>query len=188
MKKGFTLIEIVIVIVVLSIMGVFTFTFLSNSAETYQMMRTQRELYQEGTYMLERISRELRDGTYISGLAANSITFQKTNYASTIDNSQNVNFYQDGSDLKRSSANNPNKIIAKNISSISITSNPSPLTNQENTTFPIAIVLSRDGQSVTLSTTICPKNYCSGGPSDLTCSSANRDGRSFNRDYQDVIQ
>lgn len=61
MKKGFTLVEIVMVIVVLSILGLFTFSFLISNTRTYQIMRGQTELYQDGMYLMERISRDITD-------------------------------------------------------------------------------------------------------------------------------
>jgi prepilin-type N-terminal cleavage/methylation domain-containing protein len=64
MKKGFTLIELILVIVIGSIVSVFTFSFIYNSIQTYRLMRTQRQLHQEGAYALERITRELRDASY----------------------------------------------------------------------------------------------------------------------------
>ncbi len=61
MQKGFTLIELVMVIVVLSIISLFTFSFLISNSRTYQIMKGQGELYQDGMYLMERISRDLID-------------------------------------------------------------------------------------------------------------------------------
>lgn len=193
-QRGFTLIEAVMVVVVLSILSLFTFSFMISSSRTYAMLKTQGDLYQEAAYMLERISRELRDGTYISGSTASSINFQKVNYSQTYDGSLNVSFYQSGSNLLRSSTNNPNVPFGSNITGFSITPNPSPYTTQENTVFTVTVIAENlsdpdtaNRQKVSLTTTVCPKNYCSAGPGSSSCT-ANYNGRSYNRDYNEVIQ
>jgi len=61
MNKGFTLIEAIIVIVILGIIGGFTVSFLVSSTRTYQIMKIQGELYQEGLYIIERISHDIID-------------------------------------------------------------------------------------------------------------------------------
>ena len=65
-NKGFTLIEIVTVIVVLGILSVFTFSFIDNAVKTYMIGSKQRMLYQEASYIMERITRELRDARSVS--------------------------------------------------------------------------------------------------------------------------
>jgi prepilin-type N-terminal cleavage/methylation domain-containing protein len=202
MKKGFTLIEIVMVIVVLSIIGLFTFSFLMSSTRTYQMMKTQGVLYQEASYMLERLTRELRDGTYTPSVSANSITFQRTYNAyaadSRIDGNAYIGFNQDSSNIRRASSGTlplpVGQYIGGNVTSFSIAPNPDPFTTQENTAFTITIVVEDlnnpdtvNRQKVLLTTTVCPKNYCGGGPITSTCI-PNYNGRSFNRDYQEYVQ
>lgn len=65
-NKGFTIIELVTVIVVLSILGVFTFSFMDNAIKTYSLIKEQSPLYADGAYIMERITRELSDATIIS--------------------------------------------------------------------------------------------------------------------------
>ncbi len=186
--KGFTLIEVATVIVVLSIIGVFTFSFLMQSADTYRTMRIQTELHQEASYLLERISREIKDATYISSITSSSISFRRANYSEIIDKSPNVSFFFDGTSLIRSSTNNVNKPVARNVKSFSVAPDPSPLSNDESTRFTISVSLaSPNGQTVTDTVVICPKNYCSMGPNSFTCM-RNVGGRSFNGDYYDVVQ
>jgi len=185
MNKGLTLIEIIITIVVLAIVSLFTFSFINTSAKTYQMVKTQNGLYFEAAYALERISRELNDATYVISFLSNSIVFQKVNYSTTVDNKQFVDYHLNGTDIIRASSTvSPpvaGQVIASNASVFSITATGT----LENTSYNIIITLSRDSQTVTLSTTVCPKNYCGNA---LSVCTANRLGRSFNRDYYDVIQ
>jgi prepilin-type N-terminal cleavage/methylation domain-containing protein len=195
-NKGFTLIEIVIVIVVLSILGVFTFSFLSSSAKTYQMMRDQRDLHQEAAYAMERISRELRDGTCISAFSGTSIDLQKA-HPTQMSNSHNLRFAYSPDPLSANLyilyrwdlINGQSKMMAKNAPQtfnqyFSYQPNNPAIT--EDDTFIITVIATKNNQTVTLSTTVCPKNYRSGGP--FICSSGvNYYGRSFNGDYHDII-
>jgi prepilin-type N-terminal cleavage/methylation domain-containing protein len=64
-KKGFTMIELVTVIVVLSILGLFTFSFIEHASKTYLLGKGQSALYLEGVYIMERITRELSDATQV---------------------------------------------------------------------------------------------------------------------------
>jgi prepilin-type N-terminal cleavage/methylation domain-containing protein len=66
-NKGFTLIEIVTVIIILGIISAFSMSFLLDNSRTYQMMKIQRELYQDGVYIIERISRDIRDSNRVDG-------------------------------------------------------------------------------------------------------------------------
>lgn len=192
MNRGFTVIEIIITIVVLAIVSVFTFSFVMSSASIYQSMRSQNDLYFDGVYVIERISRELKDATNVS-ISPNSIIFQKVNYTGTVDSKPYVGFYWDGTVLRRASSNTipppyggSSLTIGNNVTSFLVTSNGS----QENVEITVRITLSRNTETMTLSTTICPKNYCSGGSGVLgaSCTTANRSGRSFNWDYYDVVQ
>jgi prepilin-type N-terminal cleavage/methylation domain-containing protein len=197
-NKGFTLIEIVIVIVVLSIVGVFTFSFLADSAKTYQMMRDQRDLHQEAAYVLERISRELRDTTCVfpGSFPGVSIYLQKA-HPTLMSNSLNSWFFY-SNDLQNPNlyilyrwdlTSIPPKMMAKNAPRtfnqyFDYQSNNATIA--EDDTFTVTVVATKNSQTVTLSTTVCPKNYRSGGP--FNCALGNNNtGRSFNRDYYDVI-
>jgi len=82
-SKGFTLIEIVIVILILSIVSTITIKFLIDGLKIYTMTVNQKTLYDEGKLALERMVRDIRDARSIitpsSGGSGNSIMFQRTN-------------------------------------------------------------------------------------------------------------
>src|SRR5512138_1588881 len=94
--RGFTFIEIVIVVVVLGVLSGFTFGFIKYIVQTYTTGSKQRMLYQEASYTMERITRELRDAKSMCNSVGtctpvdqpgdlDEITFQKVHTDSSID-------------------------------------------------------------------------------------------------------
>ena len=59
-SKGFTLIEVIVVIVILSIASAITIYFLINSIKIYTMTVKQKTLMDEGKVALERMCRDIR--------------------------------------------------------------------------------------------------------------------------------
>ena len=78
-SKGFTLIEIIIVIVILSIVSAITIKFLVDSLRIYTMTVNQKTLLDEGRLALERMCRDIRDARSITGTTATSVTFVRNN-------------------------------------------------------------------------------------------------------------
>jgi prepilin-type N-terminal cleavage/methylation domain-containing protein len=196
-NKGFTLIEIVTVIVVLGILGAFSLTFIDNAIKTYMIASKQRMLYQEGTYILERITREVRDSVSY-GVDPFPYSFFKRIHVTPnppyIDDNPYIRYALSGSNLQRYSriflGDRTNQLFGRNVTSYTMTRNPNPLTPNIDT-FTFTITLAKDGEIVTLSATICPKNYCSAGYlTGLFGALCTPDyaGRNFNGDYEDVIQ
>ena len=211
MNRGFTLIELVVVIVISSIVSVFTFSFIYHSIRTYNLLRTQRQLYEDGAYALERITRDLRDASFNVSAGA-GISFMKPSWSAlqapnVVDRNPFVRYYRSGTDLYRCSdttsdsvcLSNPsvsptNKLLASNIGTFTVQLNDqgtacpsSNLPACQDDSFTITIGLAKDSQSLTLSTTVTPKNYCTGGTSAGSCSSNDYANRSFNGDYSDVV-
>lgn len=210
MNKGFTLIELVIVIVIASMVSVFTFAFLYGSIQAYRLLKVQRQLHQEASYALERITRDLRDASSIVSVGA-GISFVKPartaiQAPNVVDINPFVRYYRSGADLYRCSdpatisvcLSNPlasptNRLLARNVGVFTvgadnretpcISSNPAAC---QDDSFTVTISLTKGEQSVTLSTTVTPKNYCAGGPSGGPCN--DYENRSFNGDYQDVVK
>jgi prepilin-type N-terminal cleavage/methylation domain-containing protein len=83
LQGGFTLIEIIIVIVILSIVSVITINFLVTSLRTYSMVVNQKTLLDEGKLALERMCRDIRNAQSIATPAAggsgSQIIFARTN-------------------------------------------------------------------------------------------------------------
>jgi prepilin-type N-terminal cleavage/methylation domain-containing protein len=212
-NKGFTLIEIVTVIVVLGILSVFTFSFIDNAVKMYSIGSKQRMLYQEASYIMERISRELRDAQWItqSMFYADSVYFYKRDLSATnlLDQRRCVLFLKDSNNnLYRFSANtcdllwnpslSPNNIIGKHVNRFE----PSFVSVSPHLNDRLNIILElTDPQDGTIKTTlqeaISPKNLksysCSSVPPTfpfIACPSSpdNYANRSFNGDYEDVVQ
>jgi prepilin-type N-terminal cleavage/methylation domain-containing protein len=75
LQNGFTLIEIIVVIVILSIVSAITIKFMVDSIKIYTMTVNQKTLFDEGKLALERMCRDIRDARSITGTTASSITF-----------------------------------------------------------------------------------------------------------------
>ena len=185
--KGFTLIEIVTIVVVLGILGAFTFTFIDNAIKTYMLAKRQGNLYQEASYMMERITRELRDAnlmcTLLFGMFSlctpNSSTyaiFERSN-VTPMDNKKSIIIYRSGDQLRRysfSGFTSTDNILGKKVSQFIINRENAGTCNEA---LLVTLTLTDGDQTTTLITRVSPKNF-SGPYSD----------RCFNSDYYDCIQ
>jgi len=179
-KKGFTMIELVTVIVVLSILSLFTFSFVGNASKTYTLVKGQSVLYAEGFYIMERITRELGDATTVTQpptpapSSSGTLTFTKA-HPTSIDPSSTVTFKRDGRNLLRNSI-----VIGNNINSFLVTRNSASSTGDETITVELELTSLTDSSipPFSITTKITPNNY----------GTANYTGRSFNGDYDEVIQ
>ncbi len=142
-NKGFTLIEMIVTLVILSIISVFGWTFFSSNARTYVNMRNQRTVFQEGAYITERVTRELRDAT---GSSPCGTTFTLA-HGTPADPSTTVAYVLSSGQLTRNGI-----LIGDNISNFSVTG-----------TSCCTVALTRGGISFT--SIVCPKNIpgASGG-------------------------
>jgi prepilin-type N-terminal cleavage/methylation domain-containing protein len=198
--RGFTLIEIVTVIVVLGILSVFTFSFIDIVVKTYMIGSKQRMLYQEASFVAERITRELRDAqiVYIMNPGTdNSVLdlFTKA-HGTTMDSTTRVIFSRNvmNNNLIRFGTMSPvigGKVTRFRIDYENCTAGPFFINcsgANPNGTIQITVALTDPdiplsdvaSKTVTLITKITPKNYI---PTINQYS-----GRSFNGDYADVIQ
>jgi prepilin-type N-terminal cleavage/methylation domain-containing protein len=122
-NQGYTLVEIIIVIVILGVIGGITFKFVAYGVEAFKKSGARKELYDQGRLALERMVRELRDGKEITDCSSNSITFKKAHPAQAADNIEEVKFELDGTDLKRvgdPSGTPQTAILASNVTSFQV--------------------------------------------------------------------
>lgn len=152
MAKGFTLIEMIITIVVLGILGVFTFAFFGNYMNTYTMMRDRRIYHQEAVYIIERIARELRNASTVT--STNPLVFQIPAPGTPADTSTTITYTLSGQQLNRTGNVSGTILMGDNINTFSVSAVTSPVTNCYN------ITVQRGTESY--STTVCPKNVTSG--------------------------
>jgi prepilin-type N-terminal cleavage/methylation domain-containing protein len=122
-QKGYTLIEIVIVIVILGIIGAFTFQMVGAAVQAFQKSSARKDLYDQGRLALERMVRELRDTKEVTHSSSSSVTFKKAHPTQAADNIEEVKFERVGSDLKR--VGDPNgtpvtAVLASNVSSFTV--------------------------------------------------------------------
>jgi prepilin-type N-terminal cleavage/methylation domain-containing protein len=162
-SKGFTLIEIIVVIVILSIASAITIKFLVDSLRIYTMTVNQKTLLDEGKLALERMCRDIRDARRIIGSTASSITFTRTHATPGGDGaSENIRFDLSGTTLRKvkntdASGNGGTPYpVADNITSFTV--------NNTTNEIQLQLTLSRaSGENVTLQTKVYPKNL----PEDL---------------------
>jgi prepilin-type N-terminal cleavage/methylation domain-containing protein len=172
-NKGFTIIELVTVILILSILGLFTFSFIDNAIKSYTLVKNQSGLYADGTYIMERITRELSDASDVTNPAPGqtSSTLGFTKVHTGIDTSLAVTFQQDNRNLLRNGT-----LIGTNVRTFNVTR------GAIDGTIAVTLELNSLGDasipSFVLRTTVIPNNY----------PTANYTGRSFNGDYYETIQ
>ena len=156
LQRGFTLIEIVIVIVILSIVSAITIYFLVSSLRVYTMTVNQKTLFDEGKLALERMSRDIRDANSITGSSATSITFIRTNATGAGQDIANetITFQLTGTTLEKLKASPAvTSAIAENVSAFTVT-------RAADDEIKLVLTLSLGtGENVTLQTKVYPKNF-----------------------------
>ncbi|OGP49906.1 MAG: hypothetical protein A2Y79_02905 [Deltaproteobacteria bacterium RBG_13_43_22] len=93
---GFTMIELIISIVIMGILGVFTFSFLGDSMGAYVRVKDHKILYDEARIAMERMAIEIQNSSRSSiTIGTSSITFDQP---SSI---WNIRYRLNGSTLER---------------------------------------------------------------------------------------
>jgi prepilin-type N-terminal cleavage/methylation domain-containing protein len=153
---GFTLIEMIITIVILGIIGLFSFSFLNFFTNTYVTMRNDRNLYQEGVYVVERIAREMRDASTVA-VGANTCSMTIP-HGTPADGSALVTYTLTSGTINRVSSGAGTIPVSDNVTGFSVTAvTASGL--PANTCF--LIVITR-GTHAPFRSTVCPRNFVAG--------------------------
>lgn len=176
-EKGFTLIEIIITLVILGIIAVFSFAFFGSLTKTYGTMGAKSKAHLEAAYVLERISRELRDAKLVI-VSSNTVDFEKAN-STPQDNNAYVRYCLSGTNLYRQSSNDnfptgcSGNLIAKNVTNFTVSPDG---THTDNQIITVTINITQDSESQSYSVDVYPKNY----PGDFS-------GKNFGGNYAEKI-
>ncbi|MCX8118575.1 MAG: prepilin-type N-terminal cleavage/methylation domain-containing protein [Desulfobacterota bacterium] len=170
--KGFTLIEIIVVIVILSVVSAITIKFLIDSLKIYTMTVNQKMLYDEGKLALERMVRDIRDARSITSVTASSITFVRTNPTAQDSADETIIFRLDPMNntilqkVKTSPATTAT--MANNVTEFAVTNTANEIQ--------LRLKLQRtSGEEVILQTRVYPKNL----PTSLT-------NKNFKQNWREV--
>jgi prepilin-type N-terminal cleavage/methylation domain-containing protein len=122
-QKGYTLIEIVMVIVILGVIGAFTFQFVAHGVQAFKKSSARKDLYDQGRLALERMVRELRDTKEVTDSSGSSVTFKKAHPSQAADNTEEIKFELVGTNLRR--VGDPNgtpatAVLASNVNSFQV--------------------------------------------------------------------
>lgn len=173
-NKGFTLIEIIMVIIVLGVLSIFGFRFLSTSIHTYSMMEKQKGLFDQATMVMERISRELRDANIVSCPESYILTFTKSHRDPPQDVTYDIIFQLPVGTTTLERVGDSTVNLADNVQLNGFT-----VTNSSNE-ITISLTLESGDANITLQSYICPKNLALGGD-DFS-------GRNFGGDWEEHYQ
>lgn len=192
-KKGFTLIEIITVVVVLAILGGFSFAFLNHATTSYTLGSRQTALFQEATYAMERITQEIKDAhTVYAPNGGNWIYFYKANTTGQKDTNDLVWYYiseSGGVKYLYRWTYWTDRLITDKVNSFIVNKNPNVWPCDSSTPdCLITINLELEDKSirigdppetvkVSINTSVAPKNFGSGVS-----------GRSYNGYYYDTVE
>jgi prepilin-type N-terminal cleavage/methylation domain-containing protein len=152
-SRGFTLVELIIVIVILGFAGVFIFQFLTSGMQTYVTVQRQKDLFDEAKLCLERMSREIRDAEQILAFTPNSdIQFEKS-HNTAYDPTTTITFEYRAAfdDIRRERGPGLWDLLAENVTSF-------VMSNASNEILILTILSRASGESVTMETRCFPKN------------------------------
>jgi len=126
-EAGFTMIEMVIVLVLTSILGIFIFQITTSSLKTFITMRTRKERADDAVLVLDKISREVRAANDINSTGSNLLIFKRADTGKAVKYIRNTATNR----LRRQSAadvaslpggNSSGNIVAENVSAFNCTS------------------------------------------------------------------
>jgi len=160
--KGFTLIEIVIVIVILSIISAITIKFLVDGLRIYTMTVNQKTLFDEGKLALERMCRDIRDARSITTPAAggsgSTITVLRSNATVQDIVDESITFRLTGSTLEKVKASPAaTSAIALDVSTFTVTRGQAATNDENQITIQLTLTSGSAG-SVNLQTRVYPKD------------------------------
>jgi prepilin-type N-terminal cleavage/methylation domain-containing protein len=174
-QKGFTLIEMIIVIVILSVASAITIKFLADSLRVYRTTVNQKALYDEGKLALERMCRDIRDANAIAGTTASSVTFVRNNATVQDSAGETITFrWSGGANPLEKVKSGIGYAMASNVNAFTVI-------NSANEIQLLLTLRLASGENVTLRTRVYPKNL----PRDLGVPPTYKN---FYQNWREVIQ
>ena len=160
-SKGFTLIEVIIVIVILSIISAITIKFLVDGLRIYTMTVNQKTLFDEGKLALERMCRDIRDArsitTPVAGGSGNTITVLRSNATVQDVADESITFRLTGSTLEKVKASpSATSTLAVNVSTFTVTRGDVATNNENEIALLVTLSLVGSDERVTLQTKVYP--------------------------------
>jgi prepilin-type N-terminal cleavage/methylation domain-containing protein len=146
-RRGFSMIELIVVMVILSIIGLMVFSFLGNSMAAYMIVKERDRIYDEGLMAVERMTREIKDARYdgstyvITTVPNTSLTFTRK-HATPQDASTSVTFLRNGNLLERVGNVSSTRVLAGNVASFN------PIVSGKNVNFSLGLSNAKGGTIV----------------------------------------
>lgn len=153
-SRGYTIIELVMVIILVALLAAFSFQAIIMATGTYTAAtRDYLELYQEGKLAMEKMVREIRD-TDPAGISitTGSISFTKhTDHDTPRDSSLTIQLHQSGNTIERQSGAG-NFALVGNIESGSFL-----ISQDSNNVVTLSFTILRGDTSIPLRTAVYPR-------------------------------
>ncbi|MDY6863946.1 MAG: type II secretion system protein [Thermodesulfobacteriota bacterium] len=152
-SKGFTIVEIITVFVILGVVSVFIFQFLTGGIETYITMQKQKDFFDDARLCLERMSREIRDAEQIPSFTPNiSIRILKS-HSTPHDPVTTITFkYRPAfDDILRERGPGLSNVLAENVTRFI-------MANASNEILILTVLSSASGETITMETRCFPRN------------------------------
>ena len=128
-EAGFTLIEMIIVMVLVSILGTFIFQVLTKSLGAQIAMQTRKERADDAILVLERISREVRGANDIITASSNKLTFRRADTGKVVrfirNTSSNKLRRQSADDVGGLPGSGSGKVMAENVTTFEVSATSS---------------------------------------------------------------
>lgn len=151
---GFTLIELIMVIAILSVIGVFGSQMFLETTEIFLEARNRRDVIQEARYAIERMSREIREDV---DATTDITTFSASTFTYTDPNSNSISFTKSGSNLLRNS-----DVLAGNVSDLTLAYLKADGTTASSASdiwrIKISLTVAKDDAAITLQSQVFPRN------------------------------
>ena len=154
-NRGFTLIEMLIVIVILGIIFAIGVTLFDYAFKIGFLVKDQSEARTQAQYALERMSDEVRNARSATNA---DLGTQASRLVFTTNEGEDLTFRIVGTDLRRN-----NETLATGITNLSLTYLSATNTTTSDSTEVRCIVIDvtfvKNDSSVSATTTVCPRNY-----------------------------